>query len=466
MTAAPGDTLSGLLTTAGLDRNAAQQAVAALRPFFNPRDLRAGQEVIIHFGQLSPVPTSSKHADDEAAIDQEEGAQGSVMDAITALLGDWRGRSAGRRDPAGQPERIEGKSATDAPAPLVEEPSADEPADASDEDSRDGLAVLGFTLRDGETREIHVVRTDDGFAAQEGKRKLERRILLAEGTIRTSFYVAATGSGVPPSVVANAIRALSFDVDFQREIQEGNRYQFLYDVLVDADSGALVRGGDLLFIGMALDSRVVRLYRHRPSGFPAGYFDAQGKSAKRALMRTPIDGARLTSGYGMRRHPVLGFSTMHRGIDFAAPVGTPVYAAGAGQIEKAGWFAAYGRYVRILHEGRFATAYAHLHRIPDHIQEGRRVRQGDVIGYVGASGRATGPHLHYEVLRDGVQVNPALMRMPTVAELSEQGLAAFHAERERIDAALESVAGPTLVSGRADGDGPARRVVMVRVGDL
>jgi len=177
----------------------------------------------------------------------------------------------------------------------------------------------------------------------------------------------------------------------------------------------------------------MEIFLHSPSEGEADYFDPKGQSVRKALLRTPIDGARISSGYGKRRHPILGYNKMHRGVDFSAPRGTPVYAAGKGVVEYASRNGAYGKYIRIRHGGEFKTAYAHLKGYAKGIARGKRVKQGQVIGYVGSTGRSTGPHLHYEVLRNGKQTNPRNMKLPAGPKLAGQSLESFQAARVEID---------------------------------
>ena len=232
------------------------------------------------------------------------------------------------------------------------------------------------------------------------------------------------------------IRAFSFDVDFQRELQPGDRFALLYETLHEHD-GQLAKPGDLLYAELVLSGKPIGIYRFTPESGITDYFTADGRSVRKSLLRTPIDGARISSGYGMRRHPILGYSKMHRGVDFAAPTGTPIYAAGHGTVEKAARFGGYGKYVRIRHNGSYKTAYAHLSRYGRGIKAGARVKQGQVIGYVGSTGRSTGPHLHYEVISNGKQVNPRSIKLPAGERLKGADLKAFQEARERIDALRE-----------------------------
>ena len=279
------------------------------------------------------------------------------------------------------------------------------------------------------------VRRDDAtlFRAFETKRTLNRRLKFARGVIGSSLYKAAVGRDVPLSVLTELVRIYSWDVDFQREIQKGDRFEVAYERFVD-DKANLVRHGKVIYAKLVLSGAAKPLYRFEIKPGRSNYFDDRGRSAKRPLLRTPIDGARLSSRFGKRRHPVLGYNKMHRGVDFAARTGTPIYAAGDGVIVYRGRSGGYGKYIRIRHAGRYNTAYAHMSRYRKGVAVGSRVRQGQVIGYVGSTGRSTGPHLHYEILSNGRQVNPLTVKMPSGIKLGRKAFAKFQAKRENIDA--------------------------------
>ena len=294
-----------------------------------------------------------------------------------------------------------------------------------------GLA--GFELApDIETR-IVVARTDDGgFAAEAVAKQFQTRLVAAAGTIDSSLYAASNGAGVPDPVLIAVIRAYSFEVDFQRDIRPGDGFELLYEQDYDED-GTLARNGNVLYANLRLRGRDNPMYRFESEDGSVDYYDRDGQSVRRTLMRTPIDGARISSRFGMRRHPILGYSRMHRGTDFAAPSGTPIYAAGSGTIEYLGRNGGYGRYIRIRHNGSLKTAYAHMSGYARGLGRGSRVQQGQVIGYVGTSGRSTGPHLHYEVLMENRQVNPLTLDLPSGRKLEGAELAAF----QRIVAAMD-----------------------------
>ena len=285
-------------------------------------------------------------------------------------------------------------------------------------------------------RQVVALRTGaEGFVAHNVKTELSRALVRVEGTIKDSLFVSARAADMPPPVIMEVIRLLSWDVDFQRDIQPGDRFEVLFERFFD-EAGRAVKPGAVAYAALSLGGSELELYRHRLADGTADYFDAAGRTVRKALLRTPVNGARLSSRYGKRRHPILGYTRMHRGIDFAAPRGTPIMAAGDGVIERAGRNGAYGTYVRIRHNANYKTAYGHLKSTAKGIRRGRRVRQGQTIGYVGSTGRSTGPHLHYEVLASGRQVNPMRVKLPSGRQLAGAELARFKATRTEIAAAL------------------------------
>lgn len=305
-----------------------------------------------------------------------------------------------------------------------------EPADG------DGQRLLGLKMRPNVEQDVEVLFDGDGYVAQAIPRQLFPSLNAVDGEINRSLFADASALEIPPATLAAMIRAFSFDVDFQRELQPGDRFALLFETLHEHD-GQLAKPGDLLYAELVLSGKPIGIYRFTPESGFTDYFTADGRSVRKSLLRTPIDGARISSGYGMRRHPILGYSKMHRGVDFAAPTGTPIYAAGNGVVEKARRNGGYGNYVRIRHNGTYKTAYAHLSRYGRGIKAGARVKQGQVIGYVGSTGRSTGPHLHYEVISNGKQVNPRSIKLPAGERLKGADLKAFEEARERIDALRE-----------------------------
>lgn len=294
-----------------------------------------------------------------------------------------------------------------------------------------GLSLSQMQLADGVERTVGVTRQADGFSAYETTIQLDRAPARVTARISDSLYQAALDAGLPMPALSEMIKLFSYDVDFQREVQPGDSFDVLYESYTD-DTGKIAKTGRLLSAAMTLSGRELRYYLYQPQGeAEADYFNQKGQSVRKALLRTPIDGARLSSGFGRRNHPILGYSIMHKGVDFAAPTGTPIQAAGSGTIEKAGWNGGYGNYVRIRHSNGFSTAYAHMSRIA--AKPGTAVRQGQVIGYVGTTGMSTGAHLHYEVLVNNQQVNPLSLRLPTGRNLEGREMKQFQAEMARID---------------------------------
>ncbi len=290
---------------------------------------------------------------------------------------------------------------------------------------------LGLSLLPDFQHRIVVARGhDDVFSANSEKRVLTAEPIRAANTISQSLYLAGNKVKVPNSVLAELIRLYSWDVDFQRDIRTNDAFELMYERFSDTN-GEPVYNGDVIFAALELSGKRHAIYRYTLADGSVDYFDEKGQSAKKALMRTPIDGARLSSGFGKRKHPVLGYTKMHKGLDFAAPRGTPIYAAGNGTVQHAGRKGAYGNFVLIRHNADYSTAYAHMKRV--NTAKGRRVKQGQIIGYVGTTGRSTGPHLHYEIRRAGRQVNPLRVKMPSGRKLKGAELADFQATRATIE---------------------------------
>ena len=273
-------------------------------------------------------------------------------------------------------------------------------------------------------RQVTAKRSPQGFSVSEAKRPVIRQMAHFSGVIHGSLFESAFANGVPAAILAEMIRAYSYDVDFQRDIQAGDRFEVMFERTVDSQ-GRLVRDGDMVYANLTLSGEAMPIYRFQDGSGISDYYNAKGESVKKALLRTPVDGARISSGFGMRMHPILGYSKMHRGVDFAVATGTPVMAAGAGIIDVAGRNGSYGNYVRIRHDARHATAYAHLSRFAAGIRQGHHVSQGQIIAFSGATGRATGPHLHYEVLVDESQVNPMSVKFQAGNKLTGKDLSRF-----------------------------------------
>jgi len=312
----------------------------------------------------------------------------------------------------------------------------------SQTESEQGRILSTIDLDIDPRRNITVRRTEAGdFEAKSVEQALTKRTTRAGGVIHSSLYHAGQRAQLSPAVLADLIRVFSFDVDFQRDIRKNDGFEVMYDRLYD-DHGRHVHSGNIQFAALTLSGKRHAIYLFTLADGSSDYFDEKGQSARKALMRTPIDGARLSSGFGKRRHPILGYNKMHRGVDFAASRGTPIYAAGNGIVVKSGRNGAYGRYVKIRHNSRYSTAYAHMKAIARKAGVGQRVTQGQVIGYVGTSGRSTGPHLHYEILAGGRRTNPMKVKMPSGKKLKGDALEDFQVARSVIDgqyATLEPV---------------------------
>ncbi|MBO6634191.1 peptidoglycan DD-metalloendopeptidase family protein [Parvibaculum sp.] len=306
-------------------------------------------------------------------------------------------------------------------------------------------------------RAIEVTRNEDGsFGSREIMHEFTEGFVRAAGTIDNSLFLDGERAGVPPQIIIEMIRMYSYSVDFQREIQPGDAFEVYFSRKFDEQQRP-VKEGDVLFAALTVGGKQHKLWRFDPTGDGEwDYFDENGQSMKKFLMKTPIDGARLSSRFGLRKHPILGYSKMHAGVDFAAPRGTPVYAAGNGTVTRANRFGSFGNYVSIRHANGYETAYAHLNGFARGIRAGTRVRQGQVIAYVGTTGRSTGPHLHYEVHVNGKKMNPLALKVPTGRKLEGNELAAFKAMRSEMT--TQMAAAPTttkLAQASADSDGSA-----------
>lgn len=243
-------------------------------------------------------------------------------------------------------------------------------------------------------------------------------------TITKSVFADGQKANVPLAILAEVIRLYSFDIDFQRDIKKGNKLEILYQTFYNQGRNE-ISYGDIQYVNLIFKKNNLEYFIFKTSEGFLDYFNKEGKNVRKALMKTPLDGARISSSYGKRKHPILGYNKFHQGVDFAAPTGTPVYAAGNGTIEYAGRNGGYGKYIRIRHNNSYKTAYAHLNAFKKGISKGARVNQGQIIAYVGSSGRSTGPHLHYEVIYKGKTINPMKMKLPSGKVLKGTELKTF-----------------------------------------
>jgi murein DD-endopeptidase MepM/ murein hydrolase activator NlpD len=297
------------------------------------------------------------------------------------------------------------------------------------------VRLMGVSIRPEAETQVLISRGLDGaWTSHELKAKLSPGIDYVSGDVDQSIYQTATGLGAGDQQVVDFADIFGYDIDFQREVRPGDHFGILYETYED-ERGQSVKTGNVLMATMDASALTKTFYRFKPSDDGVvDYFDENGQSAKKFLMKTPINGARLSSGFGNRKHPILGYTKLHKGTDFAAPTGTPIYAAGNGKLVSYGPFSTFGNYAKIEHANGYTTAYAHMSRYAKGLKRGSYVKQGQVIGYVGTTGRSTGPHLHYEVYVGGKAVNAMKLKLPTGRKLSGAQLEAFKAEQARIDA--------------------------------
>jgi len=273
-------------------------------------------------------------------------------------------------------------------------------------------------------KNFYLEKIDEYFIAEITSKKTQKRLVKKNGFISDSLYLSGLRAGIDKKAINEMIAIFSFSVDFQRDIWRNDNFEILYEeefIKYDKSNKNL---GKILYANLELQSLgSLKLYRFESDKGKIEYFDENGKSAKKLLMKTPIDGARLSSGFGMRKHPIRGYMKKHQGVDFAAPTGTPIYAAGDGIIEMKQRYKGYGKYIRIRHANGFKTAYGHMSKFNK--TPGGRVKQGSIIGYVGSTGNSTGPHLHYEVLKNNIRINPQKLKLPSGRKLKDDELQRF-----------------------------------------
>ena len=308
------------------------------------------------------------------------------------------------------------------------------------QDDERNLRFLGVNIKvDRERDVLTTLNSNNEFVIKQFRKVLTTHAYRSGGVIETSLYESALKAGLPLTVLMQLVQPFSFDVDFQRDIQPGDRFDVMYECDLD-ENGTVVREGPVLYATLTLRNNTLRIYSHTTLGGDTEFYNEAGQTVRKTLMRTPINGARLSSRYGMRKHPILGYSRMHRGLDFAAEAGTPIMASGSGTVSYVGRKGGYGKYVLIRHANSYATAYAHLSDFSRGLHSGKQVKQGEVIGYVGSTGLSTGAHLHYEVHCRGAQINPARVKFPprrTLTGAERERFLATKADLERKFAGLE-----------------------------
>ena len=296
-------------------------------------------------------------------------------------------------------------------------------------DSKNTIVSILYPINN--TLSVEIRKKKDKFTIKENILKLYKKEVVVKNTINNNLYSAATEVAIEPNIIIEFARIYGFEIDFQRDIRKGDTFEIYYEKFLD-DENVVRDTGKIIFAHMNVNNREINLYNFKDKN-EIGFYDINGKSIVKSLMKTPINGARLSSSFGMRKHPILGFNKMHRGTDFAAPTGTPIMASGSGTVTRARWCGGGGNCVKIRHNSTYETIYAHMSKFAAGIKEGKKVKQGQIIGYVGSTGMSTGPHLHYEVVVNGKKVNSQKLKLPSGKILNGEARKRFEIERIKID---------------------------------
>ena len=301
-------------------------------------------------------------------------------------------------------------------------------------DNRNDPNIIEFKIELDNKNEILFIKSFNGktYTSKIIEKNLNKIITYKESIIVSSLYDTAIKQGIKPNVIIDFARLYGFQVDFQRDIWKNDSFQIIYEEFENLN-GDVIETGDIIYANLNLQSRDYQLYRYEYSENKIDYFDEEGKSVRKTLMKTPINGARLSSSFGMRKHPILGFNKMHKGTDFAAPMGTPIMASGDGLVQRAQWCGGGGNCVKIKHNSVYQTVYAHMSKFARGIKKGARVKQGQIIGYVGYTGLSTGPHLHYEVIENGKKINSQKLKLPSGKILKDNNRKLFEVSKIKID---------------------------------
>ncbi|MEC7136260.1 MAG: peptidoglycan DD-metalloendopeptidase family protein [Pseudomonadota bacterium] len=297
--------------------------------------------------------------------------------------------------------------------------------------------VINLVYPINNTSSIEVRKFKEDFIVKENILKLYKKEVVVRSAIKNNLYSSAVGSGIEPNIIVEFARIFGFEVDFQRDIRKGDWFEIFYEKFED-DNKKVRDTGKIIYASMFVNGEEINLYNFKFKN-DEEYYDIKGKSITKSLMKTPINGARLSSSFGMRKHPILGYNKMHRGTDFAAPSGTPIMASGSGTVTRARWCGGGGNCVKIKHNSTYETIYAHMKSFAKGIKEGRKVKQGQIIGYVGSTGMSTGPHLHYEVIVNGKKVNSQKLKLPSGRILKGEARKEFEIERIKIDLRLSEL---------------------------
>tara|TARA_E500000178_G_scaffold270506_1_gene268383 strand:+ start:155 stop:1369 length:1215 start_codon:yes stop_codon:yes gene_type:complete len=299
----------------------------------------------------------------------------------------------------------------------------------------DGSAtVINFLYPVSNTVSIEIRKSQNDFILKENILQLYKKEVVVKNIIKNNLYNSANESGIEPNIIVEFARIFGFEVDFQRDIRKGDWFEIFYEKFED-DNKKVRDTGKIIYASMYVNGEEINLYNFKFNN-EEEYYDIKGKSITKSLMKTPINGARLSSSFGMRKHPILGYNKMHRGTDFAAPAGTPIMASGSGTVTRARWCGGGGNCVKIKHNSTYETIYAHMKAFAKGIREGKKIRQGQIIGYVGSTGLSTGPHLHYEVIVNGKKVNSQKLKLPSGKTLRGEERKQFELDRIKIDLKL------------------------------
>ena len=302
------------------------------------------------------------------------------------------------------------------------------------EKKKDGKnnSIIKFSVPITKSTTISITKNEENkIISEKIITKLYKRRALAENIIKKNLYSSAVQANINPDTIIEFARIFGFEIDFQRDIRENDYFKIVYEKFFD-ENGEFIKSGSILYAHMNVNGREISLYKFGDDK-DYGYFDINGKSVEKALMKTPINGARLSSPFGMRKHPISGFNKMHQGTDFAAPMGTPIMASGSGTVTRAKWCGGGGNCVKIKHNSTYETVYAHMKSFAKGIRKGKKVKQGQIIGYVGSTGMSTGPHLHYEVIVNGKKVNSQTLKLPSGKVLKDNERKLFEIHRIKTD---------------------------------
>ena len=297
--------------------------------------------------------------------------------------------------------------------------------------------IINFVYPINNTTSIEIRKYQNDFLLKENILQLYKKEVVVKNVIKNNLYSSAVESGIEPNIIVEFARIFGFEVDFQRDIRKGDWFEILYEKFED-DNNEVKDTGKIIYASMYVNGEEINLYNFNYKN-DEEYYDIKGKSITKSLMKTPINGARLSSSFGMRKHPILGYNKMHRGTDFAAPSGTPIMASGSGTVTRARWCGGGGNCVKIKHNSTYETIYAHMKAFAKGVREGKKVKQGQIIGYVGSTGLSTGPHLHYEVLVNGKKVNSQKLKLPSGKILKGDARKQFELDRIKIDLKLANL---------------------------